>query len=392
MKRLLILCADFGIPVWGTKGASVHLRSMTRALAATGLETRLAALAIGDRPAGEPQIPGRVLHLDPPLKPGQAGFRPAAFNAWLGEEIRRIRKDFPFDAIYERAALWSTAGLDAARSAGLVHFLEVNAPLVDESRRWRSLEFPAEAEAAEARQAREATRLLPVSRSLASHLVGLGADPRRITVLPNGVEPMFVEEGMRRPSDRRAGTFTIGFAGSLKPWHGVPALMDAFDVLAGEDSSYRLLILGHGPLAGEVSIRARGREDIRFAGSVPHAALAGHLGNMDVAAAPYAISAGDYFCPLKIAEYQAARVPVVASGGTGVRDAVEDGRTGLFVSDDAPSLAAAFREVRRFPERAAERAERAFARAAARTWTELARTVRNMGEASTAVATTGVAP
>ena len=42
-RRVLVLCADFGITLWGTKGASVHLRSMTRALAAAGLDVAVAA-------------------------------------------------------------------------------------------------------------------------------------------------------------------------------------------------------------------------------------------------------------------------------------------------------------------------------------------------------------
>ncbi|MGH2498995.1 MAG: glycosyltransferase, partial [Candidatus Limnocylindria bacterium] len=41
--RIAYLCADFGIPIHGSKGASIHVRELSRALAAQGHEVLILA-------------------------------------------------------------------------------------------------------------------------------------------------------------------------------------------------------------------------------------------------------------------------------------------------------------------------------------------------------------
>ena len=61
--RILYVCSDFGVPVFGHKGASIHLRSMARAFADLGHELRILSPAIApeanldfDLPAEMPVI------------------------------------------------------------------------------------------------------------------------------------------------------------------------------------------------------------------------------------------------------------------------------------------------------------------------------------------------
>src|SRR5262244_3163508 len=91
--------------------------------------------------------------------------------------------------IYERYSLHSRAGADAAEALDLPYVLEVNAPLRDEARRFRSLAHPEVAAETEARAYARADRIFAVSKLLAALLRGEGVDPERLEVMRNGVMP-----------------------------------------------------------------------------------------------------------------------------------------------------------------------------------------------------------
>lgn len=103
-----------------------------------------------------------------------------------------------------------------------------------------------------------------------------------------------------------------------------------------------------------------------MAGAVPHQEIPHWLDRADVGVAPYPELDDFYFSPLKVVEYMAAGLPVVASSVGQLRSLVQDGKTGLLVRPgDAESLASALvrlaedRKLRlRMGRRARERAER----------------------------------
>lgn len=378
MKRILVLCADHGIPLNGTKGASVHLRAMARALAAEGLSVAVACRG-ADGPPGW-GLP--AFHLPARPKPADEEFTPASMNARDAETLDEIHARFPFDAIYERYSLWATAGLDAARSRQIPFVLEVNAPLTREAARWRSMPFEEAARSAEIRLAREADGLAPVSAPLARHLESLGADPARIEAIPNGVDDAFLRVGQERFSgdacpevSARRGPRLI-FVGSLKPWHGVDVLLEAFARLRGSLGAASLRILGDGPGRDVVRSAAAADPSISWSGPLSHAAIPAELRHADIALAPYREDGEGYFSPLKVIEYQAAGLPVVASGGAGVSEALQGGATGLLVpSGDAAALAAGILDLAADPGRAHALARAGWAAAGARGWRANARRV-----------------
>ena len=51
--KILYLSHDPGIPYWGTKGASIHVREFTKALRAAGLKVQIAIARTGQGPYGD---------------------------------------------------------------------------------------------------------------------------------------------------------------------------------------------------------------------------------------------------------------------------------------------------------------------------------------------------
>ena len=137
--RITVLCSDLGIRVPGTKGASLHLAAITGALAKIGHSVQLVGVAgHGPPPAGIESLllehPGRSVGLRREL-------RKLAFTEHLADSARGRIAEFGPDVIYERLALFGTAGLRLSGQLGIPHVVEVNSLLAQEESTWRGLQL-----------------------------------------------------------------------------------------------------------------------------------------------------------------------------------------------------------------------------------------------------------
>jgi glycosyltransferase involved in cell wall biosynthesis len=98
----------------------------------------------------------------------------------------------------------------------------------------------------------------------------------------------------------------------------------------------------------EADLRARGlRELAHFTGAVDPDQVPGLLASMDVAVAPYPRLANFYFSPLKVYEYMAAGLPVVAGRIGQLAEILDHEQTGLLCPPgDAQALAEALDRLR----------------------------------------------
>ena len=84
------------------------------------------------------------------------------------------------------------------------------------------------------------------------------------------------------------------------------------------------------------SLAAAGAEML---GAVPHEQVPRLLGEADIGLAPYSPDAPAYFSPLKLFEYLAAGLAIVAADIPGVRDVTGSEAAVLIPPGDAPALA-----------------------------------------------------
>jgi glycosyltransferase involved in cell wall biosynthesis len=358
--RVAYLTADFGVPVLGTKGASAHVRGLVHALQAEGHDVIVLTANAGDGthksftvrevPFGGalPALYDALQHED--ICQGtrlSKDLRNLLYAANLELQGRPILENFAPDLIYERHCLFSTAGLALARHFDIPLMLEVNAPLMVEQEQMRGLALPRVARAAERLVLTAADHIVAVSEALRGYAADLGVAPDRVAVLPNAADPeMFsptVPPAPIREQLEWTDRFVLGFVGSMKPWHGVETLLETLQLLGGAASPFRLLLIGAGPqlvdLRPEIERRGLG-EAVHLTGAVPHDAVPGLLRAVDVAVAPYAAQAAAYFSPVKLFEYMAMALPIVAARVGQVCEVIEEGRTGwLYTPGDAGELA-----------------------------------------------------
>src|SRR5262249_27398765 len=142
--------------------------------------------------------------------------------------------------------------------------------------------------------------------------------------------------------------------GTLKPWHGLRVLLEAFAMLYGRDPRTRLLIVGDGPERENLAAEALSQglsAAVHFTGAVSPDAVPGLLNSMDVAVAPYPTLRNFYFSPMKVYEYMAAGLPVVASRVGQLQQLIQTEVNGLLVPPgDATALVGALERLRSQPE------------------------------------------
>ncbi|GAA4694393.1 glycosyltransferase family 4 protein [Nocardioides conyzicola] len=161
-------------------------------------------------------------------------------------------------------------------------------------------------------------RVVVPSAAVAAYAVEhVGLPPGIVDVVPNGVDP-------RRFGGHRSttGDPVAVWVGVLAPVKRVDLLLDAVAAVP----RLRLLVVGDGPLRGEVERRCEASDlagRVELAGWVDDPAAS--LASADL----YALTSDAENCPLSLLEAMATGLPVVATTVGGVPEVVRDGVDGL---------------------------------------------------------------
>jgi glycosyltransferase involved in cell wall biosynthesis len=260
------------------------------------------------------------------------------YSAEVTACLEQVATRSPVDLVYERYALFSSAGVAFARRHGLPHVLEVNAPLVEEAQKYRTLVSRELAKSLEALIFSHTDHAVAVSEPLARY-VRDQAPRARVSVVPNGVNLERFASVPTNISDTAcstSGEIVIGFVGTVRPWHGVDLLVKAFAQVVRQQPQVKLRIIGdhtsrENELA-ELCARVDVKDAVEFTGAVDADVVPTMLSELDVVVAPYPDLKHFYFSPLKIFEYMAAGKAIVASSIGQIDDVLEHERTALLVS------------------------------------------------------------
>ena len=324
--RIAFVCSDPGVPVFGSKGCSVHAQGVLGAFARAGAQVELFAARLGGEAPAE--LGGVVAHEHGVPVTKEPDAREVALMATNALVVAQILDRGPFDLVYERHALFAWAGVQAARQLRVPGVLEVNAPLVAEQAAHRVLVNRFAAEVGVRRSFAAASVIAAVSEPLRGWLEQCAEARGKVHVVANGVDPR------RFPRAPAAGSrpFTIAFVGTLKPWHGLSTLTSAFARVRESVPDARLLVIGDGPGREglEAELATFGLEGAaRLTGAVEPDQVGRLLADADVTVAPYPASADHYFSPLKVVEGLATGLPLVASRIGELPELVRDGQTGV---------------------------------------------------------------
>jgi len=160
---------------------------------------------------------------------------------------------------------------------------------------------------------------------------------RPVEVIRNGVS---LDQPERRPRSRQSQPLIL-YAGQVYRWKGAGTLVEAMRDVTGA----KLVVLGGLPYEPDLAdLRAfagdQGVTDrIQFPGSVPPPQVREYLSQADVAVMPLTDTiASRYFtCPLKMLQYMAAGLPIVATRLPAVEEVLKHEHNALLVEPGQPS-------------------------------------------------------
>jgi glycosyltransferase involved in cell wall biosynthesis len=175
--------------------------------------------------------------------------------------------------------------------------------------------------------------LIPVSHSLAQHMVQSGYSDQIVHTVPNGVPKSRSQRNSIPPSS----TWTFGMVALFRPRKGLEVLLDALALL--KLKSHRVCLLAIGPFETpryEAEILARVRElglqdSIEWTGFTSD--VQSQLRRLDALILPSLFGEG---LPMVVLEAMAAGVPVVASNTEGVPEVITDRVNGLLSQPGDP--------------------------------------------------------
>ena len=291
---------------------------------------------------------------------------------WAGADVTLV---------WQRHDLFQTAGLNLARRLKAPSVLFVPAAKVWEAERWGTSR-PGWGRWLERRAERpsllRADLVACGSQTVAEQVVRIGVPHERVLVTPTGVDlDLFGEAPDSGPLRRRLGLegrFVVGWVGSFRRFHALEQAVEATSTVPGAT----LLLVGDGPERARIQGGARNLGvPATFTGTVPHHELPAYLAAMDVAVILATREVPFHYSPLKLAEYLAAGLPVVAPATGQLAERLTDGVDAILVPPhDVAATAAALRRLQADPEERARLGKAARAAAEAEwSWDDQVRRV-----------------
>jgi glycosyltransferase involved in cell wall biosynthesis len=203
-------------------------------------------------------------------------------------------------------------------------------------------------------------RVIAVSSRIKAELVGRGADPNRVTVLLNGIDPDAFRRrpetvaGIRADNGFDSGDIVLGAVGRLEREKRYDLLIDAFARLAAAHPRLRLAFVGDGTLAGALKEQAQrlGVGDaVRFLGHRLDVASLYHAFDLFVQ------SSETEGTPNAVLEAMAMETPIVATDVGGTREIAFPGEHAIIVAPlDVEALSAGIERALADPAGTAARA------------------------------------
>ena len=330
--KILYSAIDQTVP--GTKGGSIHVAAVAEGLAALGHDVT----ALVTPGAGTPRASGvRWVAMAPP-------FESPHLRLLRSGAIDRLVRGIRPDAIIERYHNFGGEAIRFARGAGAVAVLEVNAPVVD---------YPGSSKALIDRallvepMRRWRERLCAAADIIVTPNAAIlppGVPPQRVRVLEWGADTERFHPGVAdAPPYARPHVDTLAvFAGAFRSWHGAIHLVEAVTRLRARGrTDIGAVLIGDGAERPRVLAAAGGADGILFTGAIPHDRMPAALAAADIGVAPFDIGAhaplslGFYWSPLKMFEYMASGLPVVAPAVDRIPSLVEHGREGVLYEPSA---------------------------------------------------------
>ena len=263
--RILLLSWEYPPVVEG--GLARAVRKLSEQLVRDGAEVHVLTRGGGRLPAVEDRHGVTVHRVREPTYPKgdvEAFIRWVdAMNADMLERGRELCDRIGFDLVHSHDWLVSAAAEPLARSHALPWVVTVHATEFGRHQGWVDKYPQSHIHAAEASMVRRADVIVACSNYMRGHIASaFGVSPRRITVIPNGIDPGDLESFPDDPDALRArfadpGERLVLLVGRLVYEKGFHLALDALAGAVERFGDVRFVVAGSGTAEAELKKQAR---------------------------------------------------------------------------------------------------------------------------------------
>lgn len=194
-----------------------------------------------------------------------------------------------------------------------------------------------------------ASLVIVVSKPLERDLIKIGIPEEKIIVNYNGVDtekfdPVILEskrcKQIKKTLCVNEGKVIVGFSGTFGPWHGIPQITEAIDIILKNklSSNIQFLIIGDGgELKTVMEERLSKYKDVIFVGMVSYNDIQYFLAICDILVSPHCLLSDNkefFGSPTKLFEYMAMGKGIVASNLGQIGEVLEHYKTAILTEPD----------------------------------------------------------
>lgn len=280
------------------------------------------------------KIEGGIRRIQKELSLPYAGwFESRRFAATILQELNEA------NLLYERMSWMGYGAGLAAQSMGIPLVLEFNGDHLHD--------LEAKGIAPKGLQRHLSMMLMNEAVKRSSHTIASGkgwndqfirrykVSPDQVTTIENGttlVELLQQKDLRAFSSSIESNELNIVYLGGFFPWHGVEILIRAFTRLLQQGIQARLTLIGAGTnlKSCQELVQSSGIEmSVKFTGQLSAEQYAPYLASADIGVSPYC--GWKEYSGMKLFDYKAAGLAIIASGENGQPDTLEHGQTGWIV-------------------------------------------------------------
>ncbi len=250
----------------------------------------------------------------------------------MGKELGKKEKfDFVL-TIFHPFHLVPNAAISCAKKLAIPSIIKVDDAVYEKSSGLKSLQRKIE-KMISTRSLSKASKVLvsnlPSKEIMKSYYK---INEEKIAIVPNGVDLSFFKTKNRDPNK-------IVFSGVMYHHRGLDVLLETAPKIVKEVPETKLVLLGDGPemkKLKEIVKQKKLDSNVEFKGWIDRKDIPEHLSNASIGIGPLKrTTVTENALPIKVLEYMASSLPIIAKTGTLPEDVLKDDENGWFVENSS---------------------------------------------------------
>ena len=249
----------------------------------------------------------------------------------MGEKIGLEKKFDLIFTIFHPFHLAPNAAVSCAKKLGIPSIIKIDDAVYAKSSGLKSLQRRIEKRFS-SKSLEGATEILVLNEYMKKTVIrSYNIPEKKISIMPNGIDETFFQVKDVKREEK------IVFSGVMYYHRGLDILLEAVEKVIKKIPNARFVFLGSGSeeqKLREVVLKKNLGSNVEFKGWVDRNDIPMHLASASVGIGPLRLSPiTENSIPIKVLEYMASSLPIIAKKGTLSKDVLEHGKNGFLIED-----------------------------------------------------------